>query len=127
MRFSNPNLQEYVRFLICGAANTGLTYGLYIIFLRLLPYGWSYSLAYVLGIGISYLLNSHLVFRQPVALAKFLQYPVVYLVQYGLGIIILYICIGLFGMNKLLAPAVVIVISLPVTYGLSKLIIKGRA
>lgn len=127
MRFSNRNLQEYARFLICGAANTGLTYGLYVIFLWLLPYGWSYSLAYVLGIGISYVLNSHFVFREPVALAKFLQYPVVYLVQYVLGIIILYVCIGLLGMNKLLAPVVVIVISLPITFWLSKVIIKGRA
>lgn len=127
MKFSDPNLQEYARFLICGAANTLLTYGLYVLFLLLLPYGWSYSLAYFLGIGISYLLNSRFVFREPVALAKFLKYPVVYLVQYLLGIIILYVCIGLLGMDKLLAPVVVIVISLPVTFGLSKLIIKGRA
>ena len=86
----------------------------------------AYSLAYVCGIVISYYLNSRLVFRQPVSLAKFLKYPVVYLVQYLLGIFILYICIDLLGISKWLAPLVVIVISLPVTFVMSKLIIKGR-
>ena len=127
MKFTNPNLNEYARFLICGAANTLLTYGLYVLFLLVLSYKWSYSLAYVGGIVISYFLNSHFVFQQPAALAKFLKYPVVYLVQYLLGIIILYVCIELLGINKLLAPVVVIVISLPVTFGLSKMIIQGRA
>jgi putative flippase GtrA len=126
MKFTNPNLSEYARFLICGAANTGLTYVLYVLFLLLLSYKWSYSLAYGGGIAISYFLNSHFVFQQPVALAKFLKYPVVYLVQYLLGLIILYICIDLMGISKWLAPLLVIVISLPVTFVLSKLIIKGR-
>ncbi|HWP98126.1 MAG TPA: GtrA family protein [Syntrophomonadaceae bacterium] len=111
-------------FLVCGAANTLLTYILYVLFLHLMSYKLSYSLAYVLGIALSYYLNSRLVFKEPVSLFKFLQYPVVYIVQYLLGIAILYICVDLLAMNKLLAPLVVIVISLPVTFVLSKFIIK---
>jgi len=126
MKFTSLNIKEYVSFLLCGAANTGLTYALYALFLFFVPYKLSYSLAYVCGIVISYYLNSKFVFKQPVTLAKFLKYPAVYIVQYGLGIIILYVCIDILGVSKWLAPIVVIVISLPVTFVISKLIIKGQ-
>jgi len=127
MKFTNLNIKEYASFMMVGAVNTGLTYALYALFLFLTPYKLSYSLAYVCGIIISYYLNSQFVFKQPVTLAKFLKYPVVYIVQYLLGIFILYICVDLLAISKWLAPIVVIVISLPVTFGLSKMIIKGQA
>lgn len=126
MKYINRNTKEYASFLLCGAANTGLTYALYASFLLLMPYKISYSLAYVCGIFISYFLNSQFVFKQPVTLTKFLKYPAVYIVQYGLGIIILYICIDILGISKWLAPLLVIAVSLPVTFVISKLIIKGQ-
>ena len=127
MKFTRLNIKEYSSFLLCGAANTVLTYALYAMFLLLMSYKLSYSLAYICGIVVSYYLNSEFVFKEPVSLLKFLKYPAVYIVQYLLGIIILYICVDVFGISKWLAPVVVIVISLPVTFGLSKLIIKGQA
>lgn len=127
MRYIKSNVREYGAFLVCGGLNTLLTYVLYILFLRLMSYKLSYSVAYVLGIVISYYLNSRFVFREPVSLGKLLQYPVVYIVQYLLGIAVLYICVDLLSMNKWLAPAVVIAVSLPVTFLLSKFIIKRPA
>jgi putative flippase GtrA len=127
MKFTRLNIKEYVSFLLCGVANTVLTYALYAMFLLLMSYKLAYSLAYICGIVVSYYLNSEFVFKEPVSLLKFLKYPAVYIVQYLLGIIILYICVDVFGISKWLAPVVVIVISLPVTFGLSKLIIKGQA
>ena len=126
MKFTSLNVQEYAGFLLVGAANTGLTYGMYALFLLLMPYKLSYSLAYAGGIVIAYYLNSKFVFKQPVTLAKFLKYPVVYVVQYVLGIIILHVCIDIWGISKWLAPIAVIVISLPVTFVISKMIIKGQ-
>jgi putative flippase GtrA len=127
MKFTNLNIKEYAGFMMVGAVNTGVTYGMYAAFLLLLlPYKVSYSLAYIGGIIISYYLNSQFVFKEPVTLVKFLKYPVVYVVQYGLGIIILYVCIDIWSVSKWLAPIVVIVISLPVTFVISKLIIKGQ-
>ena len=126
MKFTKANSKEFAAFLLCGAANTLLTYALYVLLLLLMPYKLSYSLAYVCGIFISYYLNSQLVFKQPVSLAKFLKYPVVYIVQYLLGISVLYLCIDMLGFSEWLAPLVVILVSLPVTFVLSKFIIKGR-
>jgi putative flippase GtrA len=124
MKFTKSNVREYASFLVCGAANTIITYALYALFLLVMSYKFSYSLSYICGIVISYYLNSIFVFQERVSLIKFLQYPVVYIVQYLLGIVILYLCVDVLGVSKWLAPAVVIIISLPVTFLLSKFIIK---
>lgn len=126
MKFIKGGWGEFAGFGLVGAANTVLTYGLYAVLLFLFSYKVSYSLAYVSGIFISYYLNSRLVFRESVSLSKFIQYPLVYLVQYGLGIIILYVAIDILGCSQWLAPLAVIAVSLPVTFGLSRYIIKGR-
>lgn len=126
MKSIKTSLKEYARFLICGGLNTLLTYAVYALCLIILPYKISYSLAYICGIFISYYLNSHFVFRESVSLGKFLQYPMVYLVQYILGIVILHICIELLHFSEWLAPFLVIVLSLPVTFILSKFIITGK-
>lgn len=124
MKFTKSNVKEYANFLICGAANTVLTYALYALFMLAMSYKLSYSLSYVCGIIISYYLNSRFVFKEKVSFIKFIQYPVVYIVQYLLGIIVLYICVDILGVSKWLAPVVVIILSLPVTFLLSKFIIK---
>ncbi|MEQ8201769.1 MAG: GtrA family protein [Syntrophomonadaceae bacterium] len=126
MKFTDWNLREFAGFGLVGAANTLTTYGLYAVLLFLFSYKVSYSLAYISGILISYYLNSRLVFREPVSLLKFIKYPIVYVVQYLLGIAVLYVAIDLLGFSPWLAPLLVIAISLPVTFILSKLIIKGR-
>lgn len=127
MKFTKDNYKEYTGFLLVGATNTLLTYVLYVFLIAFLSYKLAYSVAYVCGILISYYLNSRVTFQEPVSLAKFIKYPLVYVVQYVLGIVILYICIDLLHMSEWLAPLVVVFINLPVTFVLSKLIIKGRA
>lgn len=126
MKFTKQNLREYGVFIICGAVNTGLTYALYALCLLLMSYKLAYSLAYVCGIVISYYLNSFFVFKEPVTLVKFLKYPVVYIVQYCLGIAVLYVCVDILGVSQWLAPVIVIAVNLPVTFVISKFIIKGR-
>ena len=126
MKFIEGNLREFAGFGLVGAANTMATYAIYAVLLLLFPYKIAYSLAYASGILISYCLNSRLVFREPVSLLKFIKYPIVYVVQYILGIVVLYVAIDILDFNQWLAPLVVIAISLPVTFVLSRLIIKGR-
>ena len=75
---------------------------------------------------MSYYLNSRFVFRREVSLTKALRYPTVYLVQYLLSVLLLCVLIEIFSLNKLIAPALVILITIPVTFSLSRFIIKGR-
>jgi len=108
-----------------GGVNTVATYLIYLAALFIFPYGIAYGISYVSGIVISYMLNSIFVFKQPMKLSIFLKYPAVYLIQFLLGIILLTFFIELSGMNEKVAPLVVILIMIPVTYVLSKKIILG--
>lgn len=58
-------VREAGRYLLAGAANTGITYGLYLTLLRAVDYRWAYLLAFTAGIGLSFLLLRHLVFARP--------------------------------------------------------------
>lgn len=71
-----------------------------------------------------YYLNARFVFYEKPRIKKAIQYPVVYLVQYLVSLWLLYVLVEIFGTNKLVTPALVIVLTLPATYLMSRLIIK---
>lgn len=123
MRFLN---KEFLRFILSGGINTICTYGLYLLLLLFFEYKISYTVSYIIGILLAYFLNSTLVFKEKVSLNKFLKFPIVYLVQYLINVVILYLFVEYVKMSAEIVPLIVIVISLPITYLLSKYIIKGK-
>lgn len=123
MRFTN---REFVRFIFWGGINTLAGYLIYALLLLFLPYLISYSAAYVLGIFISYFLNAKFVFNQKLKLSRALTYPLVYVTQYVLGLVSLYVLVEVFKLNRLLAPVLVVLITIPVTFFLSRRFVKGK-
>ncbi len=101
-------------------------YLIYALLLLFLPYLVAYSFAYGCGILLSYFLNSKLVFNRELKLSKALKYPLVYVVQYLIGTISLYVLVRFRGVNKFLAPAVVVLLTIPLTYFLSKRVVEGK-
>ena len=114
---------EFVRFLLVGAINTLLSYLLYLLLLALLPYLLAYSLAYCVGIVISYFLNAHFVFRQRIRLVSFLTFPVIYLVQYCLGTLTLWLLVGNAGISPELAMLGVIAVTIPATFLMNRFVL----
>lgn len=123
MRFIN---REFYRFIFWGGINTLAGYLIYAFLLRFLPYLVSYSIAFIVSIFISYLLNSKLVFKQELKLSKAVRYPLVYLTQYLFGLVSLYLLVQILSVNELLAPALVVLLTIPVTYFLSRRIVTGN-
>lgn len=115
---------EVVRFLLVGATNTLLSYLLYLLLLTFLNYLPAYSIAYCAGIVLSYFLNVHFVFKKRVSLASFLKFPVVYVIQYALGAVILWVLVGKAGISPPLAMIGVIIITIPVTFLASRFVLK---
>lgn len=118
---------RFARFLVVGVANTLLGYVLYLAANRFMDYRWAYTFSYVVGIGISYLLNSWVVFREPLSLAKLLKFPVVYLAQYVVGLGVVWLFVSRLGLPESLAPLVVLPITVPLTYVLSRFVLTPRA
>jgi putative flippase GtrA len=113
-----------IRFVLAGGVNTGLTQLLYMALLVCMPYTPSYTLSYIAGIYLAFWLNSRWVFHAPLCWKKALQFPVVYLVQYVLGVVLLRVLIERLGVPEVIAPLVVVILLLPVTFTISRLIIK---
>jgi putative flippase GtrA len=123
MRFIN---REFYRFVFWGGVNTLTGYLFYVFLLLFLPYLISYSAAFVFSIFVSYVLNSKFVFNQELGLRKAIKYPLVYVNQYVLGAVSLYLLVHFLQVSKLVAPLLVVVLTIPVTYFLSRRILRGK-
>lgn len=112
------------RFIIAGGSNTLLSYAVYLLLLPVLPYWASYSLGYVAGIFLSYLLSRFFVFRANASLIGSLVFPFVYVGQWLCGLAITWAWVGVFGYSKFLAPLVASALTLPLTFLLSRKIFR---
>ena len=118
----NPALKaEALRFLIVGGLNTAITYALYLALLPLLDYTVAYTVTYVLGIGLAYLLNTRFVFRVRPSVHSAVAFPFVYLIQYGVGMLVLSIAVRLLEIPQQYAMVAVIAVTVPLTFFLSRL------
>ena len=115
-----------VRFLIAGTINTAVSYAAYWALLGVVGYRVAFTLAFVLGIVVSYCLNARFVFRQPLRLRAFAKFPLVYGAQYLLGLAIVSLCVEWLGLPAVIAPLLALVVTIPVTYVLSRAVIVSR-
>jgi putative flippase GtrA len=116
---------EMLRFLVGGLLNTALGYGCYLLLLHWVHYEIAYALAYAISIAASYVFSAAVVFRQPLRLNAALRYPLVYLVQFLLGLVLMRVLVDLLHTPAWIAPLLVSVCTIPVTFVLSRIIVRA--
>ncbi|MEE1921968.1 GtrA family protein [Pseudomonas sp. 148P] len=114
------------RFLISGGFNTAATYALYLLLLNILSYRISYSIAFVTGVVLAYVLNRTFVFKSHRGLKSVLWMPLVYLGQYLVGMLVLWLWVELLELPHQAAPLVAILITLPLNYLISRFAFTKR-
>lgn len=119
--------RQLARFLVAGALNTGLTYLAYLVLLQVVSYRWAYSVSYVAGICLSFVLNSLYVFRTPLSWRRLLPYPSVYLVQYLLGLAVVYAGVELLRWDERLMPVAVLAVTVPVSFLMNRWVLNEKA
>lgn len=112
-------------FILMGSLSTALMFGIYVTLNLFLNYQISYLISYALTVVFSYALNTRFVFKIPMSWKTFLQFPFVYVVQYVSSAAGLEILVRL-GFSVTIAPLITIVLLLPVTYFLSRLIMVTK-
>lgn len=122
---NNPRVRRWISFLIGGGLNTGLTYCLYLLLSYLIDYQAAYAIAYVTGIVFAYFFNSKVVFKVEQSLIGMAIYPTIYLVQYLFGAMLLNLLVEHWHINKAIAPILVILLLLPSSYLLNKVVLKA--
>lgn len=116
--------KEFLRFIIAGSVNTLLSWLMFVALVQYLAYLVAYSMAYVFGILISYYLNVKFVFRESIMLESVIKYPVIYLSQYSCGVISMWFIVGQLKLPPHLAMVIVITITVPITFFISRKLIK---
>ena len=118
--------RPFFKFLISGGFNTLVTYGLYRIFLLCFDYQISYTIAYVAGIILSFILNRFFVFQQAVSTAAAFSWPLVYVAQYLFGMAVSWLWVGYFSLSDEYSPIIVVMLSVPLTFFLSHFVFTKR-
>lgn len=115
---------EVFRFALGAVLNVIVGYGSYLLLLHWLHYVAAYAIAYVIGIAVSYVFNAIVVFRQPMRARAALSYPLVYVVQFLLGLVLLKVLVEALHIPVWLGPLLVSVLTLPVTFVMSRIIVR---
>jgi putative flippase GtrA len=112
-----------IRFLIGGGINTLATLALYWLLQRVMHYQLAYLVSYCAGIAISYSVNTRFVFRARHTWLKFAVFPLIYLITYVIGALVLRLSVHQLGVPVSIAPLVSIVATLPVSFLLTRFLL----
>lgn len=102
------------------------TYLLYLALLQIVSYQISYTISYVIGVVFSYLLSRHFVFRTHQGGKTILLFPLVYVAQYAVGLLLLWLWADVAGLPTQFGPLAVIIVTVPMTYVLSRIFFTGH-
>lgn len=119
-------LNTLKRFLLSGATNTVLTYILYIGLIQIMPYTTGYTIAFITGIVLAYLLNRFFVFREKGKFGKILLFPIIYIVQYLLSIAIINYWVEILNNDELFAPIIACMIVIPLNFICSRFLFVNQ-
>jgi len=116
----------FFRFLLSGGLNTAVTYLLYLLLMIYLPYWAAYSISFLAGMLFSYVMNCKFVFRAHRGVVSLLGLPMVYLVQYIFGGLLLWLWVGVAEMDASVGPLFVVCVTFPVTFVLTRYVFVAR-
>jgi putative flippase GtrA len=116
---------EFLRFLIVGGLNTGVAYVVYLLLLHWMRYEIAYAIGYVVGIVTAYTLSTTFVFRQPMRKRSAARFPLVYVIQFLISLGLLRVAVEVFAVPTWLALAISVALTMPVTFVLSRWIVRA--
>ena len=117
---------EILKFIIVGGINTLNYYVVYLLQLKLLhiEYMISHITGFLVAFVISYYLNCYFVYRVKPTWRKFISFPITQIVNVSLQTVLLYVFVSWLNLPAEIAPFAGLVITIPITFVLSKWILK---
>lgn len=117
---------EIFKFIIVGGINTLNYYIIYLLLLKLIGVNYlvSHISGFVISFIISYYLNCYFVYKVQPTWKKFIQFPLTQVVNMGMQTLLLYIFVQWFNISSVIAPFAGLIITIPVTFILSKYILR---
>ncbi|HEB2280717.1 TPA: flippase GtxA [Staphylococcus aureus] len=119
---------EILKFIIVGGINTLNYYVVYLLLLKLLhiEYMISHITGFIVAFVISYYLNCYFVYRVKPTWRKFISFPITQIVNVSIQTVLLYVFVSWLNLTAEIAPFAGLIITIPVTFILSKWILKDN-
>ncbi|ADI04144.1 putative sugar translocase [Streptomyces bingchenggensis BCW-1] len=118
-------LGQVVRFGLVGVVNTATYYGMYLLFLRWLPYLVAHVAAFALSTVGSFLLNCWFTYRTRPTWRKFLLFPLTTAANFVITTGGVYVLVDLLHTGDRAAPLMAAAVAVPITFVLSRTIMLG--
>ncbi|WP_423830021.1 flippase GtxA [Staphylococcus aureus] len=117
---------EILKFIIVGGINTLNYYVVYLLLLKLLhiEYMISHITGFIVAFVISYYLNCYFVYKVKPTWRKFISFPIMQIVNVSLQTVLLYVFVSWLNLPAEIAPFAGLIITIPITFILSKWILK---
>ncbi|HDJ2894400.1 TPA: flippase GtxA [Staphylococcus aureus] len=117
---------EILKFIIVGGINTLNYYVVYLLLLKLfhIEYMISHITGFIVAFVISYYLNCYFVYRVKPTWRKFISFPITQIVNVSLQTVLLYVFVSWLNLPAEIAPFAGLIITIPITFILSKWILK---
>ncbi|OEL04267.1 GtrA family protein [Staphylococcus casei] len=117
---------EIIKFVIVGGINTLDYYIIYLFLLKILGLNYlvSHISGFIVSFIISYYLNCYFVYKVTPTWRKFIQFPLTQVINMGTQTVLLYIFVQWLHVSSVVAPFVGLIITIPITFVLSKYILK---
>jgi putative flippase GtrA len=107
---------RFARFVIVGAANTALSYGIYLLLLLVVDYRVAYTVAYIAGLAFGYLAQARFVFRAQLGARSAVAYLATYAAMYLASVLVLWLAVDLAGVPKPWAMLVALCVTVPLSF-----------
>ena len=119
--------REALRYGAAGGVNTAVTWALYLGLLQVLDYRLAYGLAFVAGIGLSFVLLRHLVFVRPGKRHSLAWLAASQVLQLGLGQAVVQAWVAWLQAPAWLAPLAAIAVCVPIMFFIQRWIFTPHA
>ena len=107
---------RFARFVVVGAANTALSYAVYLLLLLVVDYRVAYTAAYVVGLVVGYLAQARLVFRAQLGARSAVAYLATYAAMYLASVLMLWLAVDLIGVPKPWAMLAALCVTVPLSF-----------
>jgi len=95
----------FIKFCIVGVTNVIISYTVYFFLIKLgLYYLLASAIACIIGILNGYIWNLKYVFKKSKSLNNVIKFFIVYISSSSINLGIMYICVDVYNMHKLIAP-----------------------
>ena len=111
---------QIMTFALVGVVNTATYYGLYLLFLNLLPYLSAHILAFALSMTGSFFLNARFTYRTRPTWRKFLLFPLMNATNFLLTTAGVYVIVDVLHAGNRFAPLLASGAAIPVTFVVSR-------